>query len=152
MRFVLMVASLAAIELGRHEGAAFAFAVLFHGQLYQLFILQRIIAHLRGAPTPGDSRPFRLQPGWLDVDWRLREANSHILRAAATAIGCAVVLYLRPSGTVMAILVLHVGSEASGVVRGRVLDRLVQVEVRLRVALERGEPAPEGWDRGDYRA
>ena len=144
LRFVMVAACVAALELGRNEGLAFAVAILWHGQCYQLLVLHRVRQLLLDPKA-------RLSPGWIDVPWELRGATHHMLRVTTSAGLAAAVLYIDPRVSVMALVACHFLTEGTGVMLGRVIDKLIQVEAERRVAVLRGEQPPEGFDRGDYR-
>lgn len=152
LRFVLVASCIAAIELGRKEGLAFAVALLWHGLLYQLLILGRVRQLLLDEQDPEDARPRTIRPGWVDVDWRLRGITHHTLRGITTASLCAVVLYFNPLVGVAALIACHFLTEGTGVVLGRIIDPLLQVEVERRMAVMMGNRPRSGSDRGDFRS
>lgn len=145
LRFILVMCCLAALELGRSEGLAVGLALLWNGQCYQLLLMLRV----REMVLAGDSG--RLSPGSLDVPWVLRGITAHTLRGITTAGLVAAVLYFDPRAGIFALIACHLLTEWTGVMLGRVVDPLVQVEVERRVALLRGFEPPDGSDRGDFR-
>ncbi len=152
LRFVLVMCCLGAVELGRGEGTAFGIGLLWHGACYQLLVISRLRETVLGRQESGDKRPLRAGvAGWMDVNWRLRGVVHHTLRGITTAGVVLVVLYFDSRVTIAALVVCHFGTELAGVMMGRVVDQLIQVEAERRVAVLRGFKQSEGSDRGDFR-
>jgi len=147
LRFVAVLATLGALQLGRGEGYAFGIGLLWHGQLYQLLVLYRVRQVVLGL-IAGDGR---LRPGWVDVPWVLRGAPAHTLRYFSTVGVILGVLYINPRSGILPLVVLLLLTEGAGLMLGRVIDPLIQVEVDRRVAIRMGFRPKDGSDRGDYR-
>lgn len=152
MRYALIVATITAIELGYEQGITVAIAILAYNQFTHVHMLDRIQATLDARIDPEDPRPTKLTEGWMELDGRLLGINPLTFRAMLIVVSIVVILLGAPkTGGFAALFVLYSGTESTGVLFGKVVDNLVQIEVVRRVAIKLGGAIPIGWGRGDEK-
>lgn len=152
MRYALIVAAITAIELGYTEGISVGLAILATGQYIHANLIDRMQTTIEERKDPEDPRPIRLLPGWLEPNGHLLGINPITLRALLVVLSIVAIQLGNPQlGGFAGLFVLYTGTESTGKLLGRVVDNLVQVEVKRRVAIQLGHATPIGWGkhRGD---